>query len=77
MSDMSLRQDVIDELEFEPSLDAANIGVAVKNGVVTDGLRQQLPGEGQSRGGRSGCQRRSRHCRGTRGAASGRQEDIG
>ena len=35
MSDMSLRQDVIDELEFEPSLDAANIGVAVKNGVVT------------------------------------------
>jgi len=35
MSDMSLRQDVIDELEFEPSLDAANIGVASQNGVVT------------------------------------------
>lgn len=34
MSDQSLRQDVIDELEFEPSLDAANIGVAVENGIV-------------------------------------------
>ncbi|NLS08308.1 BON domain-containing protein [Rhizobium sp. P32RR-XVIII] len=35
MSDQSLRQDVIDELEFEPSFDAANIGVAVENGIVT------------------------------------------
>ncbi|MBB6303746.1 BON domain-containing protein [Rhizobium leucaenae] len=35
MNDLSLRQDVLDELEFEPSIDAANIGVAVKNGVVT------------------------------------------
>lgn len=35
MSDMSLRQDVLDELEFEPSIDAANIGVAVENGIVT------------------------------------------
>lgn len=35
MSDITLRQDILDELEFEPSLDAANIGVAVANGVVT------------------------------------------
>jgi osmotically-inducible protein OsmY len=35
MSDQSLRQDVIDELQFEASLDAANIGVAAKDGVVT------------------------------------------
>ena len=35
MSDIRLRQDVLDELEFEPSLNAANIGVAVDNGVVT------------------------------------------
>jgi len=35
MNDMTLRQNIIDELEFEPSLDAANIGVAVENGVVT------------------------------------------
>jgi osmotically-inducible protein OsmY len=35
MSDISIRQDVLDELEFEPSLDAAHIGVAVENGVAT------------------------------------------
>lgn len=35
MSDMTLRQDIIDELDFDPSIDSANIGVAVSNGVVT------------------------------------------
>lgn len=35
MSDMTLRQNVMDELEFEPSIEAANIGVAAENGVVT------------------------------------------
>jgi osmotically-inducible protein OsmY len=35
MNDKLLRQDVLDELEFEPSIDAANIGVAVEQGVVT------------------------------------------
>jgi osmotically-inducible protein OsmY len=35
MSDKDLRQFIIDELDFEPSVDAANIGVAVENGVVT------------------------------------------
>jgi osmotically-inducible protein OsmY len=35
MQDTSLRQDIIDELEFEPSIDAAHIGVAVESGVVT------------------------------------------
>lgn len=35
MSDLTLRQTVLDELEFEPSVDAAHIGVAVKDGVVT------------------------------------------
>lgn len=34
MSDRSLQQDVIDELEWEPSVNAAHIGVAVKDGVV-------------------------------------------
>jgi osmotically-inducible protein OsmY len=34
MSDLQLRQDVVDELEFEPSVNAAHIGVAVDNGVV-------------------------------------------
>ena len=35
MSDTALRQDIIDELDFEPSVSAAHIGVAVDNGVVT------------------------------------------
>lgn len=35
MKDISLRQDIIDELDFEPSIDAANIGVAVDAGVAT------------------------------------------
>jgi osmotically-inducible protein OsmY len=35
MSDMTLKQDILDELEFEPSIDAADIGVAVENGTVT------------------------------------------
>jgi osmotically-inducible protein OsmY len=35
MSDKDLRQYIIDELDFEPSVDAAHIGVAVENGVVT------------------------------------------
>lgn len=29
MSDNTLRQNIIDELDFEPSIDAANIGAAV------------------------------------------------
>lgn len=35
MNDKLLRQNVIDELDFEPSIDAANIGVSVEKGVVT------------------------------------------
>ncbi|OOG37674.1 ornithine aminotransferase [Rhodanobacter sp. C06] len=35
MTDKELRQLVIDELEFEPSIDAADIGVAAEDGVVT------------------------------------------
>lgn len=35
MIDIDIRQSVLDALEFEPSIDAASIGVAVDNGVVT------------------------------------------
>lgn len=35
MDDAALRQDIIDELDFEPSINAANVGVAVSDGVVT------------------------------------------
>lgn len=35
MKDGALRQDILDELEFEPSIDANHIGVAVDGGIVT------------------------------------------
>ena len=35
MGDLQLRQDVLDELEFEPSIDAVHIGIAVDAGIVT------------------------------------------
>ncbi|NEH45704.1 BON domain-containing protein [Rhizobium leguminosarum] len=35
MDDITLRQNILDELEFDPSIDAASIGVAVDNGIVT------------------------------------------
>lgn len=34
-SDTRIRDEVVDELDFEPSLDNSGIGVAVKDGVVT------------------------------------------
>ena len=34
-TDAELQQDVINELKWEPSIKAAEIGVAVKDGVVT------------------------------------------
>jgi len=34
MSDKTLGQTIVEELDFEPSVDAASIGVAVDNGVV-------------------------------------------
>jgi osmotically-inducible protein OsmY len=35
VGDLELRQDVLDELEFEPSVNAAHIGVAANRGIVT------------------------------------------
>jgi osmotically-inducible protein OsmY len=35
MKDDQLHQDVLDELDFEPSVNAAHIGVAVEDGIVT------------------------------------------
>jgi osmotically-inducible protein OsmY len=35
MSDKQLRADVLDELAFEPAVDAANIGAMVERGIVT------------------------------------------
>lgn len=47
MKDTELRQDVLDELEFEPSIDAADIGVAVENGTIT--LTGHVPTYAQKR----------------------------
>lgn len=47
MNDSDLRQDVIDELEFEPSIDSADIGVAVEDGTVT--LTGHVPTYSQKR----------------------------
>ena len=35
MADSIIRQDVIDELDFNPAVEAKGIGVAVDNGIVT------------------------------------------
>jgi osmotically-inducible protein OsmY len=35
MDDKTLRQNVIDELDWDPTIEAANVGVAVNHGVVT------------------------------------------
>jgi osmotically-inducible protein OsmY len=35
MKDIDLKKDIIEELEYEPSIDAADIGVAVEDGTVT------------------------------------------
>src|SRR5271169_3889241 len=35
MDDRQLQQEVLDELDFDPSIDAAHVGVAADNGVVT------------------------------------------
>ena len=42
MSELQLRQDVLDELEFEPSVNAAHIGVAVEKDVVVLAAMCQL-----------------------------------
>lgn len=47
MNDLDLRQDLLDELEFEPSIDAADIGVAVEAGTVT--LTGHVPTYAQKR----------------------------
>jgi osmotically-inducible protein OsmY len=35
MNDLNLRKAILEELEFQPGIDAAHIGVSVENGVVT------------------------------------------
>jgi osmotically-inducible protein OsmY len=62
-SDRQLRQDVLDELEFEPSFDAAHIGVAAQDGVVT------LTGHVSSYGAKLAAERAARRVKGVRAIA--------
>jgi osmotically-inducible protein OsmY len=66
MDDKFLRQNVIDELEFDPSIDAVNIGVAVEDGVVS------LSGHVGSYAEKSAVERIVRRVKGVRAIA----EDI-
>lgn len=61
MNDKILRQSIVDELDFEPSIDAANIGVAVDNGIVT------LTGHVGSYTERLAAEKAARKVRGVRG----------
>lgn len=61
--DDELRQLVIDELEFEPRVDAAHIGVACRDGVVT------LSGHVASYAERMAAERAARRVRGMRAMA--------
>jgi osmotically-inducible protein OsmY len=61
--DKQLRQNVLDELDFEPSVKAANIGVAVENDVVT------LTGHVSSYAERFAAEQAVRRVKGVRGIA--------
>ena len=63
MTDSDLRQLIIDELEFEPSLDASNIGVAAKDGIVT------LSGHVTSYAEKMAAERAARRVKGVHGIA--------
>jgi osmotically-inducible protein OsmY len=63
MNDKELRQNIMDEIDFEPSIDSANIGVAVELGVAT--LTGHVPTYAQ----RTGAEEVVRRVRGVRGIA--------
>src|SRR5664279_283594 len=49
-SDLQLEQDVLEELKWEPSVNAADVGVEVKDGIVTLAGHVSRPGEPQASG---------------------------
>jgi len=63
MDDITLRKNILDELEFEPSIAAANIGVAVESGIVT------LSGHVSSYSQKEAAERVVRRVSGVRGIA--------
>jgi osmotically-inducible protein OsmY len=65
MNDKRLRQLVAEELDFEPSVDAAHIGVAVEQGIVT------LSGHAGSYAEKMAAEQAVRRVKGVRGIAEG------
>jgi len=63
MTDKYLRQMILEELDFEPSVDAANIAVTVENGIVT------LAGHVVSYAEKMAAERAVQRVRGVRGIA--------
>lgn len=63
MNDITLRQNILDELEFEPSIDAAEIGVIAANGIVT------LTGHVRTYAEKEAAERVVQHVKGVRGIA--------
>jgi osmotically-inducible protein OsmY len=63
MDDRTLRQYIIDELDFDPSFNSANIGVAVENGVAT------LTGHVSSYAEKLAAERAARRVKGVRALA--------
>ncbi len=61
--DLEIRSAVTDELEWEPSIKAAQVGVAVRNGVVT------LSGHVESYGEKCAAERAARRVKGVRAVA--------
>jgi osmotically-inducible protein OsmY len=64
MNDIHLRQNILDELEFEPSIDAADIGVTADNGIVT------LTGHVRTYAEKEAAERVVRRVKGVRGIAA-------
>lgn len=69
-SDTQLHKDILDALTFEPSLNAANVGIAVKEGVVT------LTGEVSSYADRWTAERVAKRVAGVRGLAEEIQVNL-
>lgn len=62
-TDSQLQKDVMDELQWEPRVDHANIGVAVKDGIVT------LSGFVPTYASKIAAEKATRHVKGVRGLA--------
>ncbi len=71
MNDKVLRQEIIDELDYDPSVASAHIGVAVNQGVVT--LSGHVPNYAQKRA----AEQAARRVKGVRAIAEELKVDFG